>query len=141
MSLTCPVLDVLPVVQRQPLVDFAETFVSSVVQHDDQQAVRAIENRFNGVGFPRKMTWDVGQTGVYQPPEEIMSGPGRVVNSQFDIWSCLRLRGLGGRLERYEGGLSAVSRDRIESTHQLRDFPTSLIPIVFKVSMLISSGH
>lgn len=85
-----------------------------VVQHDDEQAVRAIESQFEGRGFPRKMTWDVGQTGVYQPPEEIMSGPGRLVGSQFDIWSCLRLRGLGGRLERYEGGLGGVNRDRIE---------------------------
>lgn len=92
------------------------------------------------MGLPRKMTWDVAQTGVYQPPEEIMSGPVRAIDPQIDIWSCLRLRGLGGRLERYEGGLGAVSRDRIESMHHLRGFPTLLIPIVFEASTLISSG-
>lgn len=102
------------------------------MQHDDEQAVRAIENKFEGSGFPRKMPWDVGQTGVYQPPEEFMSGPERDIGSQFDIWSCLRLRGLGGRLEKYEGGLGAVSRDRIESTYQLHDIPISLSPRVLK---------
>lgn len=116
------------VFKQWPLCNSAEVFVYRVVQHDDEQAVRAIENRFEGTGFPRKMTWDVGQTGVYQPPEEIMSGPRLAINSQFDVWSCLRLRGLGGRLERYEGGLGAVSRDRIESMHPLRDFSFSIVP-------------
>lgn len=129
------------VFKQEPLGNSAEVFVYRVVQHDDGQAVRAIENRFEGTGFPRKMTWDVGQTGVYQPPEEIMSGPRRAIDSQFDIWSCLRLRGLGGRLERYEGGLGAVSRDRIESMHLLRYFPTWLSPIVLEVSVLMPSGH
>ncbi|KAK2603006.1 hypothetical protein N8I77_009495 [Diaporthe amygdali] len=64
-----------------------------------------------GRKFPNKMTWDVGQVGVYQPPEEIVSQ--RPDSDPLDIWSCLRLRGLGGRLGRYEGGLAAVNDDRI----------------------------
>lgn len=85
------------------------------MQHDDEQAVRAIETQFMGRKFPNKMTWDVGQVGVYQPPEEIVSQ--RPDSDQLDIWSCLRLRGLGGRLGRYEGGLAAVNDDRITSMY------------------------
>lgn len=100
--------------------------VHRVVQYDDRPAVRAVENQFAGLGFPRKMTYDVGQIGVYKPPEEILSAPGRGNDSQCSIWSVLRLRGLGGRLERYEGGLSGVSKDRIESTQHHSLFPAIL---------------
>lgn len=45
-----------------------------------------------------------------------MPVPERGIGSQSDIWGCLlKRRGPGCHLERDEGELRAVSRDRIES--------------------------
>ena len=44
----------------------------------------------------------------------------RDFGSLLDIWSCLRLRDHGGRLERHEGGLRSISKDQIGRTHHFR---------------------